>query len=62
MAGTRRDVGQGVAGDHKGPIDSTFGTPLDLNLIGLQTLYLKEVRRFLKVPGPDPGGAGGHHS
>ena len=34
-----------------GPIDSTFGTPFDLNLIGLWTLYLKEVRRFLKVPG-----------
>ena len=33
------------------PIDSTFGTPFDLNLIGLWTLYLKEVRRFLKVPG-----------
>jgi ABC-2 type transport system permease protein len=32
-------------------LDSTFGTPFDLNLIGLQTLYLKEVRRFLKVPG-----------
>jgi ABC-2 type transport system permease protein len=32
-------------------IDSTFGTPFDLNLIGLWTLYLKEVRRFLKVPG-----------
>ncbi len=30
---------------------STFGTPFDLNLIGLWTLYLKEVRRFLKVPG-----------
>ena len=30
--------------------DSTFGTPFDLNLIGLWTLYLKEVRRFLKVP------------
>lgn len=29
---------------------STFGTPFDLNLIGLWTLYLKEVRRFLKVP------------
>jgi ABC-2 type transport system permease protein len=36
------------AGD---PIDSTFGTPFDLNLIGLWTLYLKEVRRFFKVPG-----------
>ena len=33
------------------PINSTFGTPFDLNLIGLRTLYLKEVRRFLKVPG-----------
>jgi ABC-2 type transport system permease protein len=32
-------------------VDSTFGTPFDLNLIGLWTLYLKEVRRFLKVPG-----------
>lgn len=28
---------------------STFGTPFDLNLIGLWTLYLKEVRRFWKV-------------
>ena len=32
-------------------VDSTFDTPFDLNLIGLWTLYLKEVRRFLKVPG-----------
>jgi len=32
-------------------VESTFGTPFDLNLIGLWTLYLKEVRRFLKVPG-----------
>ncbi|HEX2527249.1 MAG TPA: ABC transporter permease [Geminicoccus sp.] len=30
---------------------TTFGTPFDLNLIGLKTLYLKEVRRFLKVFG-----------
>ena len=28
---------------------STFGTPRDLNLLGLWTLYVKEVRRFLKV-------------
>jgi ABC-2 type transport system permease protein len=28
---------------------STFGTPFDINLIGLWTLYLKEVRRFWKV-------------
>lgn len=32
------------------PVESTFGTPFDLNLIGLWTLYLKEVRRFMKVP------------
>ncbi len=29
--------------------ESTFGTPGDLNLLGLWTLYVKEVRRFLKV-------------
>jgi ABC-2 type transport system permease protein len=28
---------------------STFDNPLDLNLVGLRTLYVKEVRRFLKV-------------
>jgi ABC-2 type transport system permease protein len=28
---------------------STFGTPFDLNLLGLWTLYKKEVRRFWKV-------------
>jgi ABC-2 type transport system permease protein len=28
---------------------STFGTPFDINLLGLWTLYLKEVRRFWKV-------------
>jgi len=28
----------------------TFGTPLDLNLVGLRTLVEKEVWRFLKVP------------
>jgi ABC-2 type transport system permease protein len=44
----RRDVAPEARGD---PIDSTFGTPFDLNLIGLWTLYLKEVRRFFKVPG-----------
>jgi ABC-2 type transport system permease protein len=44
----RRRVAPEARGD---PIDSTFGTPFDLNLIGLWTLYLKEVRRFLKVPG-----------
>jgi ABC-2 type transport system permease protein len=33
------------------PATSTFGTPFDLNLIGLWTLYRREVRRFLKVPG-----------
>jgi ABC-2 type transport system permease protein len=43
---------RGAAPEARGdPIDSTFGTPFDLNLIGLWTLYLKEVRRFFKVPG-----------
>ncbi len=32
------------------PRAPAFGTPFDLNLIGIWTLYLKEVRRFLKVP------------
>jgi hypothetical protein len=45
----RRDDTVPEAGAH--PMDSTFGTPFDLNLIGLWTLYVKEVRRFLKVPG-----------
>jgi ABC-2 type transport system permease protein len=46
----QRDIASG-AREGADPIDSTFGTPFDLNLIGLRTLYLKEVRRFLKVPG-----------
>jgi ABC-2 type transport system permease protein len=29
---------------------STFGTPGDINLLGLWMLYWREVRRFLKVP------------
>jgi ABC-2 type transport system permease protein len=40
-----------LSGDRRSAQGSTFGTPFDLNLIGLWTLYLKEVRRFLKVPG-----------
>ena len=36
--------------DRPAVVSSTFGTPFDLNLIGLWTLYLREVRRFLKVP------------
>jgi len=36
--------------DRPASASSTFGTPFDLNVIGLWTLYLKEVRRFLKVP------------
>lgn len=36
--------------DRPAVVSTTFGTPFDLNLIGLWTLYLKEVRRFLKVP------------
>lgn len=39
-------TGAGLTGSR----GSTFGTPGDLNLVGLWTLYLKEVRRFLKVP------------
>jgi ABC-2 type transport system permease protein len=39
------------AASERCPVDSTFGTPFDLNLIGLWTLYKREVRRFLKVPG-----------
>jgi ABC-2 type transport system permease protein len=51
-----RFLGQNAHGDSPPgagpePAGSTFGTPFDLNLIGLWTLYLKEVRRFLKVPG-----------
>ena len=32
-----------------GPGTTTFGTFADINIIGLWTLYAKEVRRFLKV-------------
>ena len=46
--GTARE---GSAGLKEQRAVTTFGTPFDLNLIGLWTLYLKEVRRFLKVPG-----------
>ena len=34
---------------HAPPQKSTFDTPWDINLLGLWTLYAKEVRRFLKV-------------
>ena len=51
MADIRPDTGLDPLRGSGEPIDSTFGTPFDLNLIGLHTLYLKEVRRFLKVPG-----------
>lgn len=44
MNGPRGAVRPPLAGDR-----STFGTWGDLNLLGLWTLYLKEVRRFLKV-------------
>ncbi len=40
-----------IEGDGQPRTTSTFGTPFDLNLIGLWTLYQKEVRRILKVPG-----------
>lgn len=38
-----------VASLKVGPGTSTFGTFGDINVIGLWTLYAKEVRRFLKV-------------
>jgi ABC-2 type transport system permease protein len=46
-----RETAGDASGGSAGGVSSTFGTPFDLNLIGLWTLYLKEVRRFLKVPG-----------
>lgn len=47
------DAGEtgGIEDDGRPRTTSTFGTPFDLNLIGVWTLYQKEVRRFLKVPG-----------
>jgi ABC-2 type transport system permease protein len=50
LATGRSLVGKGQD-QPRASVATTFGTPLDLNLIGLHTLYLKEVRRFLKVPG-----------
>jgi ABC-2 type transport system permease protein len=46
---TRPRAGSATSESHR--VDSTFGMPFDLNLIGLWTLYRREVRRFLKVPG-----------
>jgi hypothetical protein len=42
-------AGAGALGYRLPNRDNTFETPFDLNLLGLWTLYLKEVRRFLKV-------------
>jgi ABC-2 type transport system permease protein len=54
--GGEAGVGGAVAAPRDGELPyrlpgegATFDTPLDLNLIGLWTLYLKEVRRFFKV-------------
>lgn len=51
MATRTRPAGESVpAPDLALPADgSTFGTPFDVNTVGLRTLYLKEVRRFWKV-------------
>ncbi|MEO1018306.1 MAG: ABC transporter permease [Pseudomonadota bacterium] len=49
-ASTNQAVAKALAPRVRRPLDgSTFGTFGDFNWIGLQTLYLKEVRRFLKV-------------
>ncbi len=51
MRELRADESDGIEAETgKQAASTTFGTPFDLNLIGLWTLYLKEVRRFLKVP------------
>ncbi len=47
MASQQRERQAGTTAAATG--ESTFGTPGDLNLLGLWTLYVKEVRRFLKV-------------
>ena len=47
MASQQRERQPGTTAAAAG--ESTFGTPGDLNLLGLWTLYVKEVRRFLKV-------------
>jgi ABC-2 type transport system permease protein len=44
-----RDVPEAAPNLAVGPGTSTFGTFGDINVIGLWTLYAKEVRRFLKV-------------
>jgi ABC-2 type transport system permease protein len=44
-----RDDNETVPNLAVGPGTTTFGTLGDFNVIGLWTLYLKEVRRFLKV-------------
>jgi ABC-2 type transport system permease protein len=44
-----RDQNETAASLAVGPGTTTFGTWGDINVIGLWTLYAKEVRRFLKV-------------
>jgi ABC-2 type transport system permease protein len=44
-----RNASEATATLRVGPGTSTFGTLGDINVIGLWTLYVKEVRRFIKV-------------
>jgi ABC-2 type transport system permease protein len=46
---TVREHGSDVAGEPAASASRTFGTPFDVNWLGLWTLYKKEVQRFLKV-------------
>mgnify|MGYP006280356635 FL=1 len=46
---TVREHGSDVAGEPAASASRTFGTPFDVNWLGLWTLYKKEVQRFMKV-------------
>ena len=46
---TVREHGSDVAGEPAASASRTFGTPFDVNWLGLWTLYKKEVQRFVKV-------------
>jgi len=46
---TLNDSRRDAAASARAPTGHTFGTPLDVNWLGLWTLYKKEVQRFVKV-------------
>jgi ABC-2 type transport system permease protein len=46
---TLREHGSDLAPETPAARGGTFGTPLDVNWLGLWTLYKKEVQRFVKV-------------